>query len=87
MKVLLFLSAILSALTGAISGVRAADVPAHQTALESAYVQVAAPKAAFRAARRPEAVLPALTSLAEAPRVLPVAVAPVAPLYAGRRRE
>ena len=87
MELLLILSALLSALTGAISGVRAPEVRLHQAAIEAAAVQTTAP-AATRAAVRPIVqALPTVIAVASFGVKPAFALDTIIPLYAERRRE
>lgn len=84
-NLLLLLSAMLTALSGAGLGVRTPQVP---VAVNSV-VAIAGNARAVAIARtvRPVAALPRLVVVAVSPVVLVWQLAPAAPLYLGRRRE
>ena len=85
MNLLLFLSALLSALTGVVGGGRVADVPQYEAIAVRAVRVVAVPA---HATARPVTVMPGLDDVASLPVIASFAApAPPAPLYAGRRRE
>jgi hypothetical protein len=85
MNLLLILSALLSALTGAISGVRA---PAAQyQAVQARAVQASAPRAVRTTPTVVAAALPSLRVLAAAALPAGFALTALAPLYMDRRRE
>lgn len=87
MELLLILSALLSALTGAISGVRAPEVRLHQAVVEASAVQASAPATARVAVRQFVQAMPTLVAAASF-GVKPVfALDTLIPLYAARRRE
>jgi hypothetical protein len=84
LELLLILSALLSALTGA-TGTRVPGVQLHQAA---AVMQAAARIAPTRSSvLRPSNVMAALVALCRAPDLAAFALAPASPLYATRRRE
>lgn len=84
LELLLILSALLSALTGA-TGTRAPGLQLHHA---SAVVNAAARVAPVRAdVVRPANAVAVLVALLHAPSVTALVLAPVSPLYAGRRRE
>ena len=85
MNLLLFLSALLSALTGVVGGARTAETPHYEAvALVSARV-VLAPAVTTS---RPTATLPDLFAISDLiPSAIALAPASSIPLYAGRRRE
>ena len=84
MNLLLLLSALLSALTGAVPGVRRAEAP---QAVAQAIVSAQAGQAEVaRAARRPVSVLSTMAALLQA-AALPAPVLPVPALWTTRRRE
>ena len=88
MELLLLLSALLSTLTGAISGVRAPEVQRHQTSVQAALVS--APLAAARQTAQVRPSQPALTlvAIARVPAGWAAwAVSAAVPLYADRLRE
>jgi hypothetical protein len=87
MELLLILSALLSALTGAISGVRAPEVRLHQAVVEASAVQASAPTAARVAARPIIQAMPKLVATASFGVRAVFALDTVIPLYAERRRE
>ena len=83
-NLLLFLSALLSALTGVVGGGRVAEVPQY-TAAASASARVSARPAVN--VKRPIAALPRLQEVANALPAKVFALTPATPLFAGRRRE
>ena len=85
MNLLLFLSALLSALTGVVGGGRAAQAPQYEAvAVTTAQVAVAP----VRLSARPVMALPTLADAAGELWPATIAVVGLAvPLYAGRRRE
>jgi hypothetical protein len=84
LELLLILSALLGALTGA-TGTRAPGAQLHQAA---AVVQAATRVAPVRSSiLRPTNVIAALRALCRAPDLAAFALVPASPLYAGRRRE
>lgn len=88
MELLLILTALLSALTGAISGVRAPEVRLHQSVVEASSAARTSAPATVRVAARP--IVQAVPTLVATSffGVEPVfALDAVIPLYAERRRE
>lgn len=86
MEWLLIFSALLSAVTGAISGGRAVE-PGYQQAEAAVGAQLAV-AAATQQAMRPDAVVPANVAPEAAPGFPPAIVLPASiPLYADRRLE
>ncbi|MFA6115573.1 MAG: hypothetical protein WC729_16350 [Sphingomonas sp.] len=87
MELLLILSALLSALTGAISGVRTPEVRLHQAVVGASTVQASAPTAARVAARPIVQAMPTLVAASSFGIETAFALDTVIPLYAERRRE
>ena len=83
MNLLLLLSALLSALTGVGSAVRA---PAAAQAVSAQVTAAAAQVRAVRVAQRPQPGRPTL-AMVRSVAALPVPITAFAPLYASRRRE
>lgn len=87
MELLLFLSAFLSALTGAINGVRAPEVGLYQTAGGIEASDAGAVANATVSARRFPAPARAIGTILVAAPLAALAIAPHVALYASRRRE
>lgn len=87
MALLVILSALLSALTGAISGVRAPEVRLHQTAVAASVVRSAVERTAAVVARHPVAGEPPIAKLAGAGDAACFTLPAAIPLYGQRRRE
>ncbi len=83
-NLLLLLSALLSALTGGASAMRA-PTAAHAVSCAATAVQTKAALAI--ASRRPQQALPGLRTFAASPFAIVQSFAEAAPLYASRRRE
>ena len=87
MELLLILSALLSALTGAISGVRAPEVRLHQAVVEAGTIRSVAPAIARVAVRPIVQALPTLVAAATFGVKTFFSLDLSIPLYAERRRE
>lgn len=87
MELLLILSALLSALTGAISGVRAPEVRLHQAVVEAGTIRTARPSAARTSFRPMIQPAPTLVGVAAGEARTVFAVRAIVPLFAERRRE
>jgi len=86
MEFLLLLSAFLSALTGAITGVRSADLRPGQVVVASSTVRAAQPVAVAVVAERPSAADIALPSYRDAGVAIAFIIAAAVPLYVSRLR-
>ena len=86
MEFLLLLSAFLSALTGAITGVRSADLRPGQVVVASSAVHAVQPVAVAVVAERPSAVDTALLRHIDAGVTIAFTIAATVPLYVSRLR-
>jgi len=86
MEFLLLLSAFISALTGAITGVRSADLRPGQAVVASSTIGVAQPVAVAVVAKRPSAVDIALPNHVAAGIAHTFTISAVVPLYVSRLR-
>lgn len=86
MEFLLLLTAFFSALTGAITGVRSADLRPGQAVVASNTVREAQPVAVAVMAERPSAVDIALLNHLDAGTSTPFTIAAAVPLYVSRLR-
>ena len=86
MELLLLLTAFFSALTGAITGVRSADLRPGQAVVASSTVRAVQPVAVAVVAERPSAVDIALLNHLDAGVSVPFSIAAAVPLYVSRLR-
>ena len=86
MEFLLLLSAFLSALTGAITGVRSADLRPGQVVVASSTVRAAQPVTVAVAIRRPAAADLSLSKHLDAGTSVAFAIVAAVPLYVNRLR-
>lgn len=87
MELLLLISAFLSALTGAITGVRPQEVRSHQTLTEARARHVAVPRIVRARALPLLQALPALAEVAREAVYQNISITGQTPLYMARRRE
>jgi hypothetical protein len=86
MEFLLLLSAFLSALTGAITGVRSADLRPGQVVIATSTVRAAQPVTIAVATQRPAAADLSLSKHLDAAAPVAFAIVAAVPLYASRLR-
>jgi hypothetical protein len=86
MEFLLLLSAFLSALTGAITGVRSADLRPRQAVVASSTVRAVQPVAVTAVAERPAAADFSLSKHLDAGSSTAFAIVAAVPLYVSRLR-
>ncbi|OYW24003.1 MULTISPECIES: hypothetical protein [unclassified Sphingomonas] len=87
MELLLILSALLSALTGAVANGRAPEVRLHQTVSSTRLLAVGSSTARHRPVHHAAPTLPARLGVAAAPVIAVTRPLAFAPIYMGRRRE
>lgn len=87
LNLLLILSALLSALTGAAAVGRVPEVRLHQAAASVPLASVAASTAEGRVIRHPVAAVAEWKSVSTAVTLLTIDVPAITPLYMARRRE
>jgi hypothetical protein len=87
LELLLILSALLSALTGAISGVRAPEVRLHQAPVAAIVARTSAPSAGRVVSHLPLRAAATVRDVAALGAVTMFALKAIVPLHAERRRE